>query len=58
MATIEVLGLAEIRQVLVICKDLNRKRRVMEVVPPGLQGMDDREELPVIDVIVSFCWDK
>ena len=55
---VEVLCLAEVHQVLVICKDLDGKGGTMKVMPPGLQGMDDGKELLVIDVIIPFCWDK
>ena len=58
LVTVEVLGLTEVCQVLVICKDLDRKRGTMEVMPPGLQGVDDGEEFPVIDVVVLLCGDK
>ena len=58
LATVEVLCLTEVRQVLVICEDLDEEWGSMEVMSPGLQGMDDGEELPVVDVIVSFCWDE
>ena len=27
-----------------------------EVMMPFLQGLDDSKELPIIDVVVSFCW--
>ena len=58
LATVEVLCLTEIRQVLVISEDLYGERGTVEVIPPGLQGLDDGEKLPVVDVIVSFCRDK
>ena len=44
----------EVSEVLVVCENLYRERRAVEVVTPGFQGMDDREEFSVIDVIVSF----
>ena len=25
---------------------------------PGLQGMDNGKELPVVDIIISFYWDE
>ena len=58
LATIEVLGLTEVRQVLVICEDLDGERGSMEIVSPGFQGADDGKELSVVDVVVSFGWDK
>jgi len=38
----------------VVGKDLNWKGRAMEVVLPGLKGMDDGKEFAVINIIVSF----
>ena len=58
LTTIEVLYLTEVRQVLVICEDLNGERGTVEVMSPRLQGMDDGKELPVVDVIIAFCWDE
>ena len=55
---VKVLCLSEVHQVLVICKDLDRERGPMEVMSLGFQGTDDDKELPVIDVIVSLCWDE
>ena len=54
LLAIERLGLMEVSEVLVVCENLYRERRAVEVVTPGFQGMDDREEFSVIDVIVSF----
>ena len=58
MAVVEVLGLTEVRQVLVVSEDLDREWGTVEVMPPGLQGVDDGEELLVIDVVIVFCWDE
>ena len=58
LSMVEVLCLTEIRQVLVICKDLYGERGAVEVVSPGLQGADDGEEFSVIDVVVSFRGDE
>ena len=55
---VEVLGLMEVHQVLVISEDLDEEEGSMEVMPPGLQGTDDYKELLVINVIVSFCRDE
>ena len=38
LAMVEDLGLMEVHQVLVICKDLDGKGGSVEVMPPGLQG--------------------
>ena len=54
LTTIEVLCLTEIRQVLVVSEDLDGEGGAMEVMPPGLQGMDDCEELSVVDIVVAF----
>ena len=58
LAAVEVLGLTEVRQVLVICEDLYGEGGTMEIVPLGLQSADDGEELLVVDIVVSFGWDK
>ena len=55
---IKVLGLMEVCQVLVVSEALNGKWGTMKVMSLGLQGMDDCEELPVIDIIVLFCRNK
>jgi hypothetical protein len=47
--------LAEVREVLVIGECLDWKWESMEIVMPGLEGTDDSEEFPIIDVIVPFC---
>ena len=57
LLTVEVLGLTEVYQVLMVCKDLDGEWRSVKAMPLGLQSADDSEELPVIDVIVSFCRD-
>ena len=58
LSVIKILGLTEVCQVLVICEDLDGEGRPVEVVPLGLQCVDDCEELLVIDVIVLFSWDE
>ena len=54
LLAIERLGLAEVGKILVVCENLYRERRAMEVVMPGFQGADDHKEFLVIDVVVSF----
>ena len=54
LSAIEQLGLAEVGKVFVVCENLYRERRAVEVVTPGFQGADDREEFLIIDVVVSF----
>ena len=58
LAMVEVLCLMEVHQVLVVGKDLDGERGSMEVVPPGFQGMDDCEELSVIDIVIMLCRNK
>ena len=58
LATVEVLCLMEICQVLVIREDLDGEERSIEIMSPGFQGVDDRKEFLVIDVIISFCGDE
>ena len=58
LAAVQVLGLTEVCQVLVICKDLDREGEAMEIMSPGFQGTDDCEKLSVVDIIVSFCRDE
>ena len=54
LAVIKCLRLAEVGQVFVIGKDLYQERRAVEVVAPGFQGADDREEFSVVDVVISL----
>ena len=54
LSAIERLGLAEVGKVFVVCENLYQKRRAVEVVTPGFQGANDREEFSVIDVVVLF----
>ena len=58
MTAIEILGLTEVHQVLVVSKDLDGERRTMEVVSPRFQGTDDGKEFLVINVVVSFSRDE
>ena len=58
LTAVEILSLTEVRQVLMVHKDLDGKGGAMEIVPPGLQGADDGEEFSVVDVIIAFCWDE
>ena len=51
---VEVLGLIEIYQVLVVGEDLDGEGGSVKVMSSGFQGVDDCEEFPVIDVIISF----
>ena len=58
MSVVEVLGLIEICQVLVVGEDLDGEGESVEVMSSGFQGVDDCEEFPVIDVIILFCGDE
>ena len=58
LVAVEILGLTEVHQVLMISEDLDREWGTVEIVSPGLQGMDDGKEFLVIDVIVPLCWDE
>ena len=44
----------EVGEVLVICKNLYRERRAMEVMVPGFQSVDNSKEFMVIDVIIPL----
>ena len=46
----------EVHQVLVVCEDLDREEGVVEIMSPGLQGMDDGKEFLVVDIVNLFCW--
>ena len=54
LLAVEHFGLAEVGEVLVIGENLYWEGRAMKVVTPRFQGMDNREEFSVIDVIVLF----
>ena len=41
LVMVEILGLTEVYQILVVCEDLNRERGAVEVVSSRLSGMDD-----------------
>ena len=58
LSTVEILCLMEVRQVLVVGKDLDGERGSVEVVPPRLQGTDNGKEFSVVDVVVMLCWDE
>ena len=58
LAVVEVLSLTEVHQVFVVSEHLDREGGSMETVSPGLEGVNDCEKLPVIDVIVSLSQGK
>ena len=54
LSAIEVLGLAEVSKVLMVSEDLNRGGGALKVMPPSFQSVDDGEEFPIKDIIISF----
>ena len=58
LAMIEILCLTEVRQVLMICEDLDGEGGAMEIMSPRLQSADDGKELPIIDIVIPFCRDE
>ena len=58
LTMIEILCLTEVRQVLVVCKDLDGKGGAVEIMSPGLQSADDGEEFSIVDVVIPFCQDE
>ena len=46
--------MSDVSEVFVVREDLNGEGGAVEVMPPGLQGTNDSEELSVINVVVSF----
>ena len=54
LTAVKVLGLMEVYQLLMVSEDLYGESGAMEVMSPGLQGMDDGKEFPVIDAIIVF----
>jgi hypothetical protein len=55
---IQMLGTTEVGEVLVICKNLDRKRGTVKVLTPDFEGPNDCKEFPIIDVIVAFGGDE
>ena len=58
MATVEVLDLTEVYEVLIVSENMYGAEGGMEVMPPGFQDMDDYEEFVIIDVIILFSGNK
>ena len=54
LAAIEISRLAEVSQVFVVRKDLDRSGGTEKVVAPGIQGSHDSKQLPVVDVVVAL----
>ena len=55
---VEVLCLAEVGEVLVVGKDLNWKWGSTQIMVPSFQGVDHSKKFSVIDIIISFSWEK
>ena len=58
LSAVEMLGLAEIREVFMVSEYLYWERGSSKVMAPRLQGVDDSEEFSVVDVVVSFSWEE
>ena len=50
--------MAEVSEVFVVHKDLDRGGGAKEIVAPGVKGSHDSKQLPVINVVVAFRWAK
>ena len=55
---VEVLCLAEVGEVLVVGKDLNWERGSSQIMVPSFQGVDNSKEFSIIDIVISFGWEK
>lgn len=55
LSTVQLRGLLEVLQVLVISEDLDNMLRSQEILTPLFQRMHDGQQLLVIDLIVAFC---
>ena len=56
LATVEFLGLSEIREVFVVGEYLDWGGGSEEIMSPGIKGSHDCKEFVVIDVVVSLSW--
>src|ERR1700728_4126973 len=54
LATVEFLCCTEVLQVFVVCPDFDGMACSLKVMPPLLQGTDDREHLGVVDLVVTL----
>ena len=54
LMVIERLGLSEIGEVFMVSEDLYGERGAMEVMAPGLQGVNDSKEFAIIDIVVTL----
>ena len=56
LETHELLGGCEVLKVLVIREHEYDMSRAFQVVTPLLEGLEDGEQLFVVDLIVELCW--
>ena len=54
LSAIERLGLSEVGEVLMVSEDLYREQGAVEVMAPGLQGVNDSKEFAIIDIVVTL----
>ena len=54
LSAIEILGSLEVLQVLVVCPDLYRVPRSLQVVTPFLQTTNNCKQFLVMDLVVAF----
>ena len=54
LMVVQVLGLTEVGQVLMIGENLNWEGGALEVMVPGVEATDDGKEFSVVDVVVVF----
>ena len=52
---VKVLDLMEVHQVSMICKNLYREWRSVEIMSPGFESLDNCKEFMIIDAVVTFC---
>jgi len=55
LAVVQLVGLSEVRQVLVICVDLKLLIGAFKEMPPLLQCTHDHQHLFVMDLVVLLC---
>ena len=58
LTTRQNLGCTEIFKIFVVCDNVNRDRRTLEIMPPSGKGCKDRQELFVMSVVVDFSRGK
>jgi hypothetical protein len=58
LTTFQMSGTMKEGEVLMVCKNLNRKRGAAKVLMPGFEGLNDHKEFPIVDVIIAFGRDE